>query len=95
MLTHRGERDIAHDDHLLVARLTELFAQVGSRVLLHAAKDFLTRARNAVRRALETLPVWILANGEKKLSNRRLYAGLVEAPVLCLHVVVHRYLTVL
>ena len=95
VLAHRGERDVAHDNHLLVARLMELLTQVGSRVLLHTSKNLLAGARHAVRRALEALPIWILADGKKELANRRFDAGFVETPVLCLRVVVHRYPTIL
>ena len=78
MLAQRGERDVLDDHHLLVSRLVELSAQVGARILLHAAEDFLAGARHAVGGAEKPLPVRVLPDRKQKLAHGRLHARAVQ-----------------
>ena len=77
MLAHGRERDVAHDDHLLVLVLLELSAQVGGGVLLHAAKELLRGARHALRRAPQALAVRVLADRKQELAHGGLRPRLV------------------
>ena len=79
MLAHGVERDVAHDDKLLVALLVELFAQMAGRIVCQAREELLARAGDAVRSAHETRTVRVLANADEQLADGGLDARPVDA----------------
>ena len=79
MLAHGVERDIAHDNELLVALLVELFAQMAGRVVRQAREELLARARHAVRRAHEARAIRVLADADEQLADGGLDARPVDA----------------
>ena len=81
VLAHARKGDVANNDHLLVAGLVELLAQVAARVLLHAAEYLLACPCHAIRRAHKPWPVRVLADGSKKLPHGSLDARLVQLAI--------------
>ena len=62
VLTHRGKRDIANDDHLFVVALAKLAHEWLGSVDLCPAKKLLAGTRNTIGRTLQAFAVGILAN---------------------------------
>ena len=69
VLAERGEGNVAHHDHLVVADL-EGDAQVLARVGLDALEQLDVHVGDPPRRLEESLAVGVLADGFEQLANR-------------------------